>query len=102
MIHTPTIKATKFWPGSLGIVATHAVVYARMIIDEDDNGVQPFIVPIRSLENHVPFEGVKVGDIGSKMGYNFVDNGYLSFDHYRIPRENILSRFISVEKDGCL
>lgn len=43
-----------------------------------------------------------MGDIGSKMGYNSVDNGYLSFDQYRIPRENILSRFISVDKDGSL
>ena len=59
-------------------------------------------MPIRSLENHKPFKGIKVGDIGQKLGYNFVDNGFLSFDHYRIPRENILSRFISVDKDGSL
>ena len=44
VIHTPTIKAIKFWPGALGIVSTHAIVYARLIIDEYDNGVQPFIV----------------------------------------------------------
>jgi len=30
VIHTPTIKATKFWPGSLGVHATHAVVFARL------------------------------------------------------------------------
>ena len=33
IIHTPTITATKFWPGSLGVSATHAVVFAKMIID---------------------------------------------------------------------
>ena len=33
ILHTPTITATKFWPGSLGVSATHAVVFAKMIID---------------------------------------------------------------------
>lgn len=34
IIHTPTIKATKFWPGGMGIIATHAVVMAKLIIDK--------------------------------------------------------------------
>jgi acyl-CoA oxidase len=28
VIHSPTIRATKFWPGGLGLQATHAIVYA--------------------------------------------------------------------------
>jgi acyl-CoA oxidase len=28
IIHTPHIKATKFWPGTLGRHATHATVFA--------------------------------------------------------------------------
>ena len=43
-----------------------------------------------------------MGDIGTKLGYNTMDNGYLSFNQYRIPRENILSRFVSVDKEGDL
>jgi acyl-CoA oxidase len=39
IIHSPTITSTKFWPGSLGIVANHAVVFARLIVDENDFGV---------------------------------------------------------------
>lgn len=31
IIHSPTIKAAKFWPGSLGTNSTHAVVFARCI-----------------------------------------------------------------------
>jgi alkylation response protein AidB-like acyl-CoA dehydrogenase len=50
----------------------------------------------------MPLPGVKVGDIGPKMGYNFKDNGFLSFDHVRIPRDDILSRFIEVKKDGSV
>ena len=80
VINTPNIKATKFWPGSLGVFSTHAILFARCISGENDFGVQPFIVPIRSTEDHKPLPGVSVGDIGEKLGYNSVDNGYLSFD----------------------
>ena len=48
----------------------------------------------------MPFPGVKVGDLGEKLGYSSVDNGYLSFEHYRIPRKNMLSRFMSIDKHG--
>jgi acyl-CoA oxidase len=41
-----------------------------------------------------------VGDIGTKMGYNSMDNGYLSFNQVRIPRFNMLARFAQVDKEG--
>lgn len=44
VIHTPSIEATKYWPGDLGRFSSHAIVFARLIIDEDDYGVQPFMV----------------------------------------------------------
>jgi acyl-CoA oxidase len=44
VIHTPNIKATKFWPGALGVQATHAIVFARLIVAGKDHGVKPFIV----------------------------------------------------------
>ena len=90
VIHTPHIKATKFWPGGLGKVCTHAVMFARMKIDGNDYGPQPFFCPIRSRADHLPYPGLKVGDIGTKMGYNTVDNGYISFDNYRVPRSCLL------------
>lgn len=40
VINTPSITAFKFWPGELGKFATHAAVFARLIIDEKDYGVQ--------------------------------------------------------------
>lgn len=100
VIHTPSIRATKFWPGSLGRISTHAIVMANLIVDGNRYGVQAFLVPIRSRENHMPFPGIEVGDIGNKLGYNSVDNGYLSFNNYRVPRLSMLSRFASVNKEG--
>jgi len=100
VIHTPTIKAAKFWPGNLGIQATHAIVFCRCISDGTDYGVQPFIVKIRDLETYQPLPGVEVGDIGSKLGYNGIDNGYLKFNQFRVSRKSLLSRFVSINKKG--
>lgn len=100
VIHTPTIRATKFWPGSMGVMANYAVVYARCIANGNDYGVQPFMVPIRDMKTHLALPGVKVGDIGEKLGFNSVDNGWLAFDHFRIPRDHMLSRFAEVDKEG--
>lgn len=100
VLHTPSIRAYKFWPGSLGRCATHAAVMAQLIIDGNKYGVQAFMVPIRSRENHHAFEGVEVGDMGSKLGYQSVDNGFLAFTKYRIPRLALMARFVSVSKEG--
>ena len=48
----------------------------------------------------MPLPGISVGDVGEKIGYSSVDNGYLSFDNYRIPRKNLLARFMSITKTG--
>ena len=44
IIHTPSITATKWWPGDMGRNANHAVVFAQLIIDGNKYGVCPFIV----------------------------------------------------------
>jgi acyl-CoA oxidase len=71
-------------------------------VDENNYGPMCFIVPIRDLETHKPLKGVQVGDIGTKLGYNSKDNGWLMFNLVRIPRENMLSRFVFIDKDGSM
>ena len=80
VINTPTISSYKFWPGAMGIFANHAIVYARCIVGTKDFGPKPFVVQIRSLENHMPCQGIQAGDLGQKMGFNATDNGFLAFD----------------------
>ncbi|XP_020247270.1 peroxisomal acyl-coenzyme A oxidase 1-like [Asparagus officinalis] len=103
VIHSPTLTSSKWWPGGLGKVSTHAVVYARLITDGQDYGVHGFIVQIRSLADHLPLPGITVGDIGAKFGnaaYNTMDNGVLRFDHVRVPREQMLMRLSKVSREG--
>jgi acyl-CoA oxidase len=37
-----------------------------------------------------------------KFGFNNKDNGYLMFDKVRVPRRNLLMRYIKVDKQGAV
>ena len=100
VIHSPTLTATKWWSGCLGIIATHAIVVAKLITNGENKGTHNFIVQVRSMENHEALNGITVGDIGPKFGFEEKDNGFIRFDHYRIPRDNMLMRFAQVSPDG--
>jgi acyl-CoA oxidase len=95
-IHSPHLTASKWWIGSLGRTANYACVMAQLIIDGKPYGPHPFIVQIRDLKTHEPLENIHVGDIGPKFGYNTMDNGFLLFNHVKVPHENMLARFSQV------
>ena len=96
-MHSPHLTASKWWIGSLGKVANHAVVMAQLIIGGKSYGPHPFVVQIRDLKTHEPLENVHVGDIGPKFGYNTMDNGFLLFNKVKIPHQNMLARFSRVD-----
>lgn len=56
-IHTPTLTATKWWPGCMAKTATHTIVMARLIINGKDYGIHAFIVQLRALKDHMPLPG---------------------------------------------
>lgn len=99
-LHSPTLTAAKWWPGALGHVVTHAVVLARLVTLGKDYGIHPFIVQLRSLEDHSVLPGRKLGSIGPKMSLNNIDNGYLLFNNVQIPRENMLMKYSQVSPEG--
>lgn len=111
VLHTPTITAAKWWPGGLGKSSNYAIVVAQLYTNGKCYGPHPFIVQLRDEVTHQPlkgnlftfphstfltFEGIKVGDIGPKLGINTSDNGFLLFDHFRIPRNHMLMRYAQV------
>jgi len=100
ILHSPRGESAKWWPGGLGKTATHAVVLARLLVGGKDLGLQSFIVQLRDMQDHSPLSGVKLGDIGPKLGFMSVDNGFCSFDHLRVPRENMLMGLAEVTKEG--
>ncbi|RCI07094.1 hypothetical protein CU098_013504 [Rhizopus stolonifer] len=98
VLNSPTLTASKWWIGGLGVAANHAIVMARLVSQDKDYGPHPFIVQIRSLENHEPLKGITVGDIGPKFGFNTVDNGFILFDHVHVPHIAMLARYSRIDR----
>jgi len=98
-IHTPTESDRKEYIGNAAMHGQMATVFAKLIIDGKDFGVNAFIVPIRNPDGTV-CEGITINDCGLKMGLNGVDNGTISFDNVVIPKENMLDKFAAVNHAG--
>jgi len=98
-IHTPHNNAQKEYIGNAAVHGQMATVFAKLIIDDHDYGVNAFVVPLRDTNGNT-VNGVTIGDCGHKMGLNGVDNGTISFDNVVIPKENMLDRFASVNDKG--
>lgn len=100
MLTTQGTKGMKFWIGALGELANVSVVWAQLIIDGDSKGPHPFFMNIRCSKTHKVLPGIKIGDCGPKKGLNYIDNGYMILEDVRIPRENLLGKYGSVDSKG--
>jgi len=67
---------------------------AQLYIGGKPYGPHPFVCQIRDMKTHEPLEGVHVGDIGPKFGYNTMDNGFLLFNRkpLKLPDDDIVLR----------
>jgi acyl-CoA oxidase len=99
IIHTPTFSAGKAYIGNAASDARMAVVFAQLETGAEQQGVHPFLVPLRDQGGHV-FSGITIEDDGYKMGLNGVDNGRIWFDHVRVPRTALLNRFGDIDRAG--
>jgi len=98
-IQTPNIDAQKEYIGNAAKHGQKATVFAKLIIDGNDYGINAFIVPLRDINGRV-LKGIIIGDCGLKMGLNGVDNGTIRFEKVVIPKENMLDRFASINEKG--
>ncbi|XP_049867452.1 peroxisomal acyl-coenzyme A oxidase 3 [Pectinophora gossypiella] len=100
ILHTPDFEAAKCWVGSLGKCATHAIIYAMLMSKGKNHGLHTFVVPIRDPETLLPYPGVTLGDLGEKIGLNGVDNGFVMFNNYHLPKEAALDKLGGVDDNG--
>jgi acyl-CoA oxidase len=99
VVHTPDPQATKNYIGNAAKDGRMAVVFCQLETLGESHGVHAVLVPIRDEAGN-PMPGVTIDDDGLKEGLNGVDNGRLTFDHVRVPRDALLDRFGSVAVDG--
>jgi acyl-CoA oxidase len=102
VITSPRAESGKFWIGSAGGSATHALIYARLIVRSVDYGVNVFVVQLRRLMDGSFMPGVSCKDTGPKMGRNGLDNGYILLSGVRIPRSAMLARYTQIDADGAV
>ncbi|KAJ8688212.1 hypothetical protein QAD02_024007 [Eretmocerus hayati] len=100
ILNSPSLTSYKWWPGGLGQTANYAVVVAQLYTNGECKGIHPFIVQLRDEETHQPLPGIKIGEIGTKLGMNATNNGFLGFENVRIPREHMLMKNSKVLEDG--
>ncbi|KAI9184341.1 fatty-acyl coenzyme A oxidase [Blastocladiella emersonii ATCC 22665] len=101
IVHTPSITAY-WWIGGAAQSATHAAVYAQLIVNGKRHGVKVFVVPLRDPKTFKLLPGITIGDIGKKMGRDGIDNGYIQFTNVRIPRSYMLMKYSKVLRDGTV
>ena len=98
VVTTTDPSARKDWIGNAARHAELAVVFAQLEVAGERHGVHAVVVPLR--RGGEVLDGITIEDDGLKMGLNGVDNGRISFDHVRVPRENLLNQFADVTPDG--
>jgi len=109
-IVTPSVTATKWWIGGAAHTATHAAVYARLLLPAEANGgragelldfgLHVLVVQLREEETGDLLPGVRAGDCGEKVGRHGIDNGWLQFAGARVPRRQLLMRVAQVDEAG--
>ncbi|KAJ1568776.1 hypothetical protein HK405_013917 [Cladochytrium tenue] len=92
IINTPSVLAQKYWITNGFCDATFAVVFAQTYVGGKHEGIHTFLVRIRN-EDLSPAKGVRIDDMGRRIGCNGVDNGKLFFHDVRVPAEAILNKY---------
>lgn len=93
-------KNSQWWPGGLGHTVNYAIVFAQLYSLGKHYGLHPFIVQLREDETHKPRKGITIGEIGNKVGFNTVNNGFLGFDNVRIPLNQMLMKNAQIRENG--
>lgn len=99
IIDSPTASARKEWIGNAAAHGRMMSVFAQLQVGDENHGVHALLVPVRDEDGNT-LPGVTIEDCGHKMGLNGVDNGRIWFDDVRVPRENLLDRYGSVDEEG--
>jgi acyl-CoA oxidase len=99
VVHTPTVSGRKDYIGNAARDGRMAVVFTQLVVGGESRGVHAVLVPIRDAAGRAR-PGVTIEDCGPKTGLNGVDNGRLSFDEVRVPRQALLDRFAEITDDG--
>ena len=99
ILNTPSSLARKYWITNGALHAHFCIVFARLIIKDNDEGIHAFLVPIRDKELNV-INGVSIWDMGHKIGINGIDNASIGFNNVKVPKDSLLGDTSSIDDQG--
>ncbi|CAO3626597.1 unnamed protein product [Cunninghamella blakesleeana] len=100
VIESPSVTSTKWYIGAACSTATHTVLISQTVINGKKVGLNWFVVQLREKGTGKLMPNVIAGDIGPKVGHQGVDNGWIQFKNLRIPRTNMLAKWVSLDRQG--
>lgn len=100
VLSTPTPDARKIWITNAGYFAENAVVMARLMVEDEDHGLQAFLVPLRNGRGAATFAGISTEDVGEKTCLPNADMASITFDRVIVPRDNLLDRHTRIDAAG--
>jgi acyl-CoA oxidase len=93
IINTKDDEAVKCWIGG-ATKADYSVVFCQLFDEETNNqGLHAIVVPMK-------LKGIECVDMGSKIGLNGVDNGFLRFNNVEVPLDNLLDKYGGFNEKG--
>merc|ERR1719320_243522 len=99
IIHTPSPLAQKYWITNSAVHAKWIIVFAQTYVNGKHEGLHTFLVRMRDDKMQIQ-AGVRIEDMGMKMGCNGVDNGKIWFNKVKIPRTAMLNKLANLDEHG--
>ncbi|KAJ3196171.1 fatty-acyl coenzyme A oxidase [Entophlyctis luteolus] len=89
------------WLGrAIGHSHGYFVILAQTIVNEENVGLNWFLLQLRDLETGKLLPGVVCGDVGPKAGRDGLDNGWIQLQNVVIPRMSMLMSMCQIDSDG--
>lgn len=99
ILNTPNALSRKYWITNGALHAHFCIVFARLIIKNNDEGIHAFLVPIRDKKLKI-LDGVSIWDMGHKIGINGIDNASIGFDNVKISKNSLLGDTSRIDNNG--
>ncbi|KAJ3543335.1 hypothetical protein NM688_g5865 [Phlebia brevispora] len=107
ILNTPHSSAAKFMPPTTPICPKMALVFARLIVDGEERGIHPFLVPTSDTRGMCA--GITSRQLPPRSGGSPLDYAITTFDHIHLPpssflgasldrpidRQNLLNQYVS-------
>ncbi|KAI0790861.1 acyl-CoA dehydrogenase NM domain-like protein [Abortiporus biennis] len=94
ILNTPTRRAAKFMPPAIPVgKPAIGIVLARLIVDQEDRGIRPFVVPLN--DGREMCQGVTARLLPQRGGTHPVNHSVATFNNVRLAPNSLLG---SLEK----